>query len=405
MRSYQNFEFPYPLIKSSIPQDLSIAIVIPAYLEPDLMLTLESLKKNEIAGFTTEVIAVLNQSENADDETDRFHRTQLEKLNEWAKVNNTDKLRFHNVFADKIPQKKAGVGTARKIGMDEAYKRFNSCGNVNGIIACLDADCLVADNYIETLKAESIKNDRTRAYSIYFEHDITENDQAITQYELHLRYYINMQRLSGLPFAYYTVGSSMAVRAWAYGAAFGMNRRKAGEDFYFLHKFIKTGDFREINSTKVIPSARISERVPFGTGRAMLEKSGISEELTTYNPRSFDELTMMTSNLHLACKDISGFMEILPKPVSEYLKKCDIEKRIAEFKANTSDHAMFSKRFYTWFDAFRLMKFLHFMRDNYYANIPVSYATISLFEKMGIKCPDKLFDRLIALRSMDCKGL
>lgn len=405
MRSYQNFEFPYPLIESSVPDDLGLVIVIPAFKEPDIILTLRSLLDNRIADGKTEVITVLNQSENSSSEIDDLHHSQFAELNEWGKHNSTEKLRFHTIFADKIPQKTAGVGTARKIGMDEAYRRLKSCGNLQGIIACLDADCLVAENYIETLMRESLKNDHIRAYSIYFEHDICEKDKAITEYELHLRYYINMQRLTGLPFAYYTVGSSMAVRAWAYAAAFGMNRKKAGEDFYFLQKFIKTGDFRELNTTKVIPSARQSDRVPFGTGRAMLENSAISEELKTYNPRSFYDLCSVTGNIDLARADTAGFMNLLSAPVADFLIRNDIESKLAEIRSHTSDSTMFRKRFYTWFDAFRLMKYLHFMRDNHYENIPVSLATISLFEKLGKRYPDELFDRLIALRSIDRQQL
>ena len=382
----------------------SITIVIPAFKEPDIILTLRSLLNNRVTDSTTEVITVLNQSENSTTEIDDLHRSQFEELNEWGNANSNEKLRFFTVFADKIPHKLAGVGTARKIGMDEAYRRLKSCGNLQGIIACLDADCLVAENYIETLMRESLKNDHIRAYSIYFEHEICEKDQAITEYELHLRYYINMQRLAGLPFAYYTVGSSMAVRAWAYAAAFGMNRRKAGEDFYFLQKFIKTGDFRELNTTKVIPSARVSDRVPFGTGRAMLEKSGISEELKTYNHRSFDDLTSMTANIDLGRSDTPGFMNMLSAPVAEFLIKNGIESKLAEIKAHTTDSAMFRKRFYIWFDAFRLMKYLHFMRDNYYENIPVGSATVSLFEKLETRCPDKLLDRLKIIRERDRKS-
>ena len=49
-----------------------------------------------------------------------------------------------------LPKKDAGVGLARKIIMDEAFKRFSTLDH-NGVIACLDGDCVVQENYIEEL--------------------------------------------------------------------------------------------------------------------------------------------------------------------------------------------------------------------------------------------------------------
>ncbi|MEZ4848575.1 MAG: hypothetical protein R3B93_08135 [Bacteroidia bacterium] len=74
--------------------------------------------------------------------------------------------------------------------------------------------------------------------------------------------------------AFHCVGSSMAVRSIAYQKRGGMNRRKAGEDFYFLQKFIAEGTLAELSTTKVIPSPRASEKVPFGTGRAIKKLAG-----------------------------------------------------------------------------------------------------------------------------------
>lgn len=48
-----------------------------------------------------------------------------------------------------------------------------------------------------------------------------------------------------------------------------MNQRKAGEDFYFLHKFSILDQLGEINVEIVLPLARSSDRVPFGTGKAI----------------------------------------------------------------------------------------------------------------------------------------
>jgi hypothetical protein len=44
-------------------------------------------------------------------------------------------------------------------------------------------------------------------------------------------------------YAYHTVGSAMAVKAYQYVKVGGMNRRQAGEDFYFIQKLVHSGNF------------------------------------------------------------------------------------------------------------------------------------------------------------------
>ena len=59
-----------------------------------------------------------------------------------------------------------------------------------------------------------------------------------------------------------------------------MNRKKAGEDFYFLQKLFDAGHFSECNTTRVIPSPRPSDRVIFGTGPAIREYLETAVSLT-----------------------------------------------------------------------------------------------------------------------------
>ena len=96
-------------------------------------------------------------------------------------------------------------------------------------------------------------------------------------------------KYSNLPYSFHTIGSAFALTASAYARQGGMNRRKAGEDFYFINKLIKGEVFGEINDTTVIPSPRVSNRVPFGTGRAILEGLNTQKDLSlTYDFQSFE---------------------------------------------------------------------------------------------------------------------
>ena len=55
----------------------------------------------------------------------------------------------------------------------------------------------------------------------------------------------------------------MAVKALPYVKAGGMNRRQAGEDFYFIQKLVPSGGYFSLNSTTVYPSPRASDQGSF----------------------------------------------------------------------------------------------------------------------------------------------
>src|SRR5690606_25563210 len=97
----------------------------------------------------------------------------------------------------------------------------------------------VSSNYLKSLlKAES---QGWNGLSLYYEHPYENVENGvhrnyIIDYEIFLRYYALGLQYAAYPYAFQTVGSSMAARASIYASIGGMNRRKAGEDFYFLHK-------------------------------------------------------------------------------------------------------------------------------------------------------------------------
>src|SRR5204862_3217619 len=113
---------------------------------------------------------------------------------------------------------------------------------------------------------------------------------------LHLRYYIQALRYAGFPHAHHTIGSCMAVRAGEYRQQGGMNKRKAGEDFYFLHKIIPLGGFGDLTGTTVYPSPRPSDRVPFGTGKAVRENLP-GRQIKTYPLDAFLDLKQMIARV------------------------------------------------------------------------------------------------------------
>jgi hypothetical protein len=191
----------------------------------------------------------------------------------------------------------------------------------------------------------------------------------MVEYELHLRYYVQGLRQAGFPYAHHTIGSCMAVRTEAYTMQGGMNKRRAGEDFYFLHKIMPLGNFTDLTETTVIPSNRRSARVPFGTGKAMRDHENTGQT-PSYPVEAFLDLQEIFKNMpRLRDAGHSSSAEIvdpLPESVRGFLQAEGFEAALTEICANSSSEAAFQKRFFHWFNGFRVMKFVHHARDYFY---------------------------------------
>lgn len=66
-----------------------------------------------------------------------------------------------------------------------------------------------------------------------------------------------------------------------------------------MQKFIELNSLGEINETVVYPSARISNRVPFGTGRAMQKLLGESPEWFTTSFEIFSLIRPLLQNVEM----------------------------------------------------------------------------------------------------------
>lgn len=397
MNFYLNkYGFLPPQLEEAPNPDLGICVVIPCYNEPDLIRTLDSLENCESPQSSVEVIVVINSSETESESVIKQNQQTLNAFNSW---NTERKYVYHVIYQPNLPKKHAGVGLARKIGMDEAVARFDALQK-DGIIVCFDADATCSTNYLQEIEKHFEQHPQTPGCSIHFEHPIDGNEfpdeiyEGIINYELHLRYYNQALRYCGLPYAFHTVGSSMAVRSSAYQKQGGMNKRKAGEDFYFIHKIIALGGFTELTTTTVFPSPRISDRVPFGTGKAIGDwvKQG-TNEFYTYNFESFLEVKKFVDMLPSFYEhDISGIQD-LHEAFQLFLANNDFANRLKEIHQNTTDYPSFQKRFFVWFDAFLVLKLVHFMRDEGVENERILSAVNNLCSKSQNINTDDLSDR------------
>jgi hypothetical protein len=383
------------LVKEASDDRTGIIVVIPSYNETGVVNVLESLALCAEPECRTEVIIVVNSPAGSSEETREINRTTLKNIESWKSLN---KNCFFRLFALNIGDPDIngwGVGLARKTGMDEAVRRFDSIGNPDGLIVNLDADCYVESNYFVSIYEAFLRKKHRNACSIYFEHPLSGNDfnsdiyLSIALYELHLRYYLQGLAFSGFPYVFHTVGSAIAVRASAYVRAGGMNRRQAGEDFYFIQKLMPLGGYFNLNTTVVYPSPRLSFRVPFGTGAMMTKMAeSSSPQLETYSLAAFRDLrSLFTSAGKIygsPLLDLNLFYTSLPESIRLFVSATEWIEKLTEIKNNTAGEESFRKRFFEWFNMFSIVKYMNHVHSDYYQKVPVEECASALLEETGI---------------------
>jgi hypothetical protein len=404
----ERYAYPEQLNKKKPFHDLGIVVTIPCYNETNLLVSLQSLKHCTLPQCSVEVIVIINNANNAQKGAIEQNKITFIEATAWAEINSTNRLSFSIYWKAELPPKHAGVGLARKIAMDEAVRRFELVENANGLIVCFDADSQCELNYLVELEQFFKNHPKCPGCSIYFEHPLAGDEepdiyQAITDYELFLRYYVNALKFSGFPYAYQTIGSSMAVRSNVYQQQGGMNKKKAGEDFYFLHKIIPLGHFGEVKTTKITPSPRQSDRVPFGTGKAVNEWL-TKGHLDTYNFNTFIDLKafyeyLNSSNLY--CNTSGIDQNELPKSISEFLITIDFKENVKRIQKNSASEITFIDNFHRWFDGFKVLKYVHFARDHFYNKEPITIASSRLYNELGTSKSEDAKSLLLQYRQLD----
>lgn len=381
----------YPLNLEAGDPAPGLIVCIPVYAEPNLITTLESLRSCDLPDIQVEVILLFNMSSRMNEADVVKHREAWLECLAWTNLYQHVGLKFRPVFLEDLPDPKGGVGWARKMVLDEAARLLSQ----EGVMVCLDSDCTLAPNYLRAVYDYFHNHPACNAVSIYYEHHLeilgTHERYAIMQYELHLRYLVHAMRWAGHPFAFQTVGSSMAVRRKGYLAHGGMNTRQAGEDFYFLQKFIEVDSLQEVKNTTVYPSARISDRVPFGTGRAMSQLMAANSEWMTADFKVFrliktllqqtDELRKLLSQTIKAEMSEDAMLKLKLHPdVISFLKEIDFVEHCQEIMLHTSTYANFRRRFFRYFNSFMMIRYMHYMRDRFYADVPIGQAASELIQ-------------------------
>jgi glycosyltransferase involved in cell wall biosynthesis len=377
-----------------LPEDLEadMIVVIPCYDETDVQTTLRSLLHCTTVGMRVMVAIVVNSGEGSKREAVLQNRKTHGELQQFADEFSNAQIRFFPLIFENLPRKHAGVGLARKMGMDLAVEYFLRKNNDRGIIVSLDADCTVSENYFIRIAEAYGNNEKLCATVHNFRHRIENDDphieNAARQYEHYIRYFENALRYTGFPYDLHTIGSAFSVSADAYVRVGGMGRQQGGEDFYFLQKIFQLGNAADLDDVFVYPMARFSERVPFGTGPALQKIIAESDgQMKVYSMQSFEWLKRFFDLKDGFFKKDRSCVERqlseLPEPLLDFLIRNGVLSDIDDCNRNSATWPAYRKRFFHHFNAFRIIKCLNFLHTRALPLESIASAEDKCQEKTG----------------------
>lgn len=383
-----------PRIVSQPQENLGFIVVIPCNNEEDLMRSIKSLWQCKRPTESIEVIVVINSAREAENSVLSQNEITAKQINDWQKSHSEEDFTVHLIIQKNIPWKYAGPGLARKIGMDEAVFRFTKTKTGKGIICSLDADTICDSNYFSEIEKRLNENPEIEGGTIYFEHPTSGDNfseevyMAASLYELNMRYYLQALRSTGYPYAHHALGSAFFVSSEAYVRSGGMNKRKGGEDFYFLQKVIPNISFIDLLTTRVIPSPRQSDRVPFGTGPWITRFVNKEvETYSTYNYKAFVDLRTFFSHIErmycISEIELNSFYQSLPVSIKSFISENECIDKLNEIRNNSSNPNSFRKRFFGWFTGFKIIKYLNFIHQRQYARVDVFQEAKNYMELSG----------------------
>lgn len=386
----------------------SAIVIVPVLNDRDIFHTLDSLAACTTLAGEVGVVIVVNHSETSDASTKAGNRKLLEEL--YAYLSQESQKNAHIAFevieAFDLPARFAGVGLARKIAMDAAVYYLYQAGKEKAPVLSLDADTLVDTNYLDEV-IRFFSRTAVAGVSVAYEHRLEgeqERQEAMIKYELYLRYYRHALEYTGHPYAFSCIGSAFVVRACDYVAQGGMNKRQAGEDFYFLQKLIATGRYADLKSTKVYPSPRLSERTPFGTGQALKQIMQDNGNYQVYHFDSFRALRIFFAELPSLFRADEQQVRICFNRQQEGLRCFLVENEAidiwSEVNANSASSNQFVKRFFDRFNAFRVLKYLNYVHQDFYSKVDIAIAIRCLSEALGVAYYEDLRDNLMLWRQM-----
>jgi hypothetical protein len=187
-----------------------------------------------------------------------------------------------------LPSEQAHVGSARRLGMDEACHRLLSLGQPRGIIATTDADTIVAPTWLAATLHEAAGGAEAVGGRIL----VAEADRRAMAPAVRSRYLRNVgywaladevmarvdpSSLDPSPRHEQFFGASVAITARAYREVGGLPPLSSGEDAALAAALLRADiGIRHSPSVRVYTSGRLDGRTPGGLAASLAAWSGLS---------------------------------------------------------------------------------------------------------------------------------
>lgn len=367
-------------------------------------------------------------------------RLQFQQDNiQWLQCPNNNGIVLIDRYSkhQEIP-KNQGVGLARKIAADCAAALIANDTIAFPWIYSTDADANLPADYFtktqQTLAQNTSNSQPVSAALLPFTHQrqINLNHRTTTDrhpqllskqlfskqslaaqlYEFSLHYYVAGLVWSESPYGFHSIGSTLVINTEAYGKVRGFPKRSGAEDFYILNKLAKVGGILSLESPTITLSCRASQRAPFGTGRAINEISAMNspmDDYVFYNPETFLYLKYWLQQVipklwnwrHVAAKDaLTQSIELIQFPqqtlnhghLIQGLEQQNIGKAIQHGFQQCPSEAQFIHHIHTYFDAFKTLKLIHWLRDNGHHSCNFSQLYRCLQTPLYTSLSNQLFD-------------
>ena len=182
--------------------------------------------------------------------------------------------------------------------------------------------------------------------------------------------------------SHHSLGSTIAIHAMTYASIRGYPKRSAAEDFYLLNKTRKIAPIETLAGPTLTIEARLSERVPFGTGPALsdivagLHRDPSGNAYFSYHPKSFEALRSAISALQHWAENPALALDA---DIAQRLSSLGFDR----FRHNLSKQPISTvKRLqsaHDWFDGLKTLQFINGMRSTW-PDCPLQQTLVQLPE-------------------------
>jgi hypothetical protein len=369
-----------PLIEVKPKAGLGCVLVVSGSDPRGVQVTLDAIHSCTRPPVPVEVLIVFHIGE-ATTAVDKLGQLAAREVaTEWIQLHAKTAFAYHILDLPDVAPKDFGEGLTRKLAFDEGMRRLHAAGNPSGLLIWLDAGVMPDFGYLKDLHTYFERNHRTTSCTVGF-YTLTEAE------ELTLRYAMQGLRSMGHPHAHYHMASTVVVRGTAYEQSGGMNRRKAGADFHFLHKLTPLGLHDDC------PAARLLYCFPM---------PGLKAQEKVYAPEAYLVLRRFVQsvfeNWEMPAIEVVSLAEDVHPSIGLWMAVHNVYDRIVDIQASARHAATFRQRFFHWFSLLQVQHFMNFTHPTYFEAVPLKAASAAI---LGIQATTDAYELLTKMRTRD----